>query len=60
MNTEYRYILEKGSKKYICPNCGKKRFVRYIDIESNIYTDEMTERCKEFLELLIELFETGK
>ena len=31
-----------------------------IDIESNIYTDEMTERCKEFLELLIELFETGK
>ena len=30
MTKEYRYILEKGSKKYICPNCGKKTFVLSI------------------------------
>lgn len=27
----YRYILDKSSKKFRCPECNKKRFVRMID-----------------------------
>jgi len=45
MNTEYRYILEKGSKKHYCPNCNKKTFVRYIDTETGYYLPEQYGRC---------------
>jgi len=45
MNTEYRYILEKGSKKHYCPNCNKKTFVRYIDTETGDYLPEQYGRC---------------
>ncbi len=45
MNTEHRYIFEKGSKKHICPNCDKKRFVRYIDTEIGEYLPEQYGRC---------------
>jgi hypothetical protein len=45
MDNEYRYIFEKGSRKHICPECGKKRFVRYIDTKTGEYLPEQYGRC---------------
>jgi hypothetical protein len=45
MNTEHQYILEKGSKKYNCPECFKKSFVRYIDTIQGDYLPENYGRC---------------
>lgn len=42
---EYLYSLEKGSKKFICPNCDQKTFVRYIDIWKNCYLEAEVGRC---------------
>lgn len=42
---EYRYILEKGSRKHFCPSCKKKRFVRYIDTYTGEYLPEEYGRC---------------
>jgi len=45
MNKEYRYKLEKGSKKHNCPNCNKKRFVKYIDAKTSEYLPDAYGRC---------------
>jgi hypothetical protein len=45
MNIRYQYIFEPGSKKHICPNCNKNRFVRYINIHTNNYLPEKYGRC---------------
>jgi hypothetical protein len=44
---EYRYILDRSSKKFTCPDaqCNKKRFVRYIDTETGNYLPEEFGRC---------------
>jgi len=39
------FELEKGSKKFICPNCLKKKFVRYLDIETKIYLHPRVGKC---------------
>lgn len=45
MNTEHQYIFEKGSKKHVCPQCNKKRFVRYIDTETGEHLPDQYGRC---------------
>lgn len=45
MEREYRYSLDKSSKKFTCPNCGKKTFVKYVDNESGSYLDGDFGRC---------------
>jgi len=44
-NQPHRYSLEKGSKKHHCPNCKKKTFVLYIDVETGNYLPEQYGRC---------------
>jgi len=45
MPDNYRYQLDKSSKKYICPKCNKKSFVRYIDTDTKQYLPEQYGRC---------------
>ena len=45
MQTEHRYKLDKSSKKYHCPQCSKKRLVRYFDTEKSEYLPEQYGRC---------------
>jgi len=42
---EYKYILDKSSKKFTCPKCQKKTFVRYINTENNEYLSPEFGRC---------------
>lgn len=44
MSTDYRFMFENG-KKYHCPNCNKKRFVRYIDTLNKEQLPEQYGRC---------------
>ena len=41
----YRYILDKSSKKFICPSCNKKRYVKYVDAETNLYLPDYYGCC---------------
>ncbi|TXD64924.1 DUF6371 domain-containing protein [Polaribacter glomeratus] len=41
----YKYSLHRKSIKHICPRCAKKRFVRYVDNESNQYLSDKVGRC---------------
>lgn len=41
----FKYLLDKSSKKHICPNCNKKTFVLYIDTETGKYLPIDFGRC---------------
>lgn len=41
----YKYSLDRTSKKFICPKCNKKTFVRYFDNENNHYLEHIYGRC---------------
>ena len=42
---DYKYTLDKSSRKYTCPSCEKKAFVRYIDSETKDYLPKQYGRC---------------
>ncbi len=42
---DHLFSLEKGSKKHICPICKKRRFVKYINVQSGNYLDPDVGRC---------------
>ena len=45
MSNDYRYKLERSSKKHTCPDCNKKRFVRYIDTKTGNHLPDQYGRC---------------
>ena len=42
---QYKYSLDKSSKKFICPKCHRKTFVKYIENETGNYANEIFGRC---------------
>lgn len=42
---DFQYTLDKSSRKHICPNCNKKKFVKYVDINTGDYLPEKYGRC---------------
>lgn len=45
MDTNFRYKFDSSSKKFICPGCGQKRFVRFVDTLTGKYLDEQYGKC---------------
>lgn len=45
MKKSYRYIFDKSSKKFECPNCKERRFTKMIDPETGSYIDSKYGRC---------------
>lgn len=43
--SQYKYTLEKGSKKHLCPKCNKKTFVRFLDTDTNQCLPEQYGKC---------------
>lgn len=41
----YWYEFDRSSKKYICPNCGKKTFVRLVKIDNKELLPEEYGKC---------------
>ena len=42
---QYKYNLDKSSKKFICPKCNKKAFVKYLETETGNYLGNEFGRC---------------
>ncbi|MFC5270030.1 DUF6371 domain-containing protein [Adhaeribacter terreus] len=45
MATNHRFTLLPGSKKFLCPGCGKKRFVPFLDTTTGQHLPERYGRC---------------
>lgn len=44
MEKNYKYNLDKSSRKFLCPMCNRKTFVRFKDAEGN-YASDKYGRC---------------
>lgn len=42
---QYKYTLDKSSKKFVCPKCNKKTFVKYFETENNSFLSDEFGRC---------------
>ncbi len=42
---QYKYSLDKSSKKFTCPRCNKQSFVKYIENANNSYLEDEFGRC---------------
>jgi hypothetical protein len=42
---QYKYTLDKSSKKFNCPRCNKKSFVKFIETETGNYLENEFGRC---------------
>lgn len=42
---QYKYSLDKSSKKFVCPKCNKKSFVKFIETETGNYLEDNFGRC---------------
>lgn len=42
---QFKYILDKSSKKFLCPRCNKKSFVKFIETETGNYLSSEFGRC---------------
>ncbi|HMK03689.1 MAG TPA: DUF6371 domain-containing protein [Ferruginibacter sp.] len=45
LNTSYKFVLEKSSRKIVCPGCGKKTAVRYMNTETKEFLPDHVCRC---------------
>lgn len=41
----FKYVLDKSSKKFQCPKCNKRTFVKYIETETGNYLNDNSGRC---------------
>lgn len=42
---KYKFNLDNSSKKFVCPKCQKKTFVKYIETETGNYLTDNLGRC---------------
>ena len=42
---QYKYTLDKSSKKHICPHCSKRTFVLFVDNETGYYLTDDYGKC---------------
>jgi hypothetical protein len=45
MASNFKYVLDKSSKKFICPECNKRTWKKYVDTEYKGYLPEKYGRC---------------
>jgi hypothetical protein len=45
MTQNYKYSLDPSSRKFICPNCRKKTFVKFIKNDTQQYLNDIDGRC---------------